>query len=138
MCHVSRVTRRVVTKCMMITQRRCGAVGCCCGTAVGCCGREHGATARLPPRSVRRSLVGAGTVCEKGNIFTGQDIYRQKHKVQLFIFLHFRMMKHLATGLLHLHVSRAVVWPGLELVGAVATAAQQHHSTTAVCTAPPI
>ena len=49
------------------------------------------------------------------------------------------MMKHLASWLLNLHVSRVVVWPGLELVGAaVATAAQQHHSTTAVCTAPPI
>ena len=47
-------------------------------------------------------------------------------------------MKHLATRLLYLHVSRVVVWPGLELVGVVATAAQQHHSTTAVCTAPPI
>ena len=47
-------------------------------------------------------------------------------------------MKHLATWLLNLHVSSVVVWPGLELVGAVATAAQQHHSTTAVCTAPPI
>ena len=48
------------------------------------------------------------------------------------------MMKHLASWLLNLHVSRVVVWPGLELVGVVATAAQQHHSTTAVCTAPPI
>ena len=37
------------------------------------------------------------------------------------------MMKYLATWLLNLHVSSVVVWPGLELVGAVATAAQQHH-----------
>ena len=75
-----------MTKCMMITQRRCGAVGCCCGTAVGCCGREHGATARLPPRSVRRSLVGAGTVCEKGNISRVRTFIDKSIKYNYLLF----------------------------------------------------